>query len=737
MFTGQGWGQGLLAVATLALLAACGGGGGGGSTTATLEPSSPNIVKSTVLAASTNCPNGGVHVDWGVDKNGSGVLDADEITGGGDICNGSSGNAGNNGAATLVVSQPFSGDFVHCPLSGNGIKLTIWLDLNGDSVPNDNNETFAYICGGPNGTDGFSVLVVTSIEPPGDNCPAGGLKIRSGQDTTRDGSLDDESNVATNYVCNLGSVALIQVPDWQTPWYLRNVTAVGFSTWNGVYWNGAAWQTLSSQPTQFYDSFVLTNRSGADESVDVAVQWGLSIPQGLPNSWLPGRMVPLAESVSAATPQAVEVINIICECSPPVGESVLYDFPFNPLLPLTNVMDASITYGNNTTTNWLSFALPAGASMVLVPSPLQAFDTRPYVLNLASSLVLDASAVDGGTPLLHTDTATQNGVQHYRLTGLGSNSTYQAIVTAADIGDDTGVDAHNGPFAPTCCGYSTSTLDAAGGRQVGSIELNSDSGGNAWLDVLGFNTSVSGNYELNVRPPPSVESSQLSIGVGHAGSVGLYGTTSTYSLDLTPFGSLPADTPFVLTLSNPYPTTDFALSLDDGTHLLICNADQVCVDQGLISTTCTGVTACAFRTLSGSVLNANVAMNGQHGGAEYFITLSPGTDGTIGAPMALTNGVAQNSSVDSTRSYYSMGVVGGLTAEVDLTGITFLGASAPSLSVTFSDDGDAPASKTCVLTAGGPCQITVFANATLLTVTVDGSATDPGATYTIQLTNNS
>jgi len=55
--------------------------------------------------------------------------------------------------------------------------------------------------GGPAGTN---ALTKTSTEPPGSNCPSGGIKVQAGLDTNNDGVLDDnEVNAAsTTYVCN-------------------------------------------------------------------------------------------------------------------------------------------------------------------------------------------------------------------------------------------------------------------------------------------------------------------------------------------------------------------------------------------------------------------------------------------------------------------------------------------------------------------------------------------------------
>ncbi len=107
-------------------------------------------------------------------------------------------NAG-NGISTLVVTSdepPGS----RCPAGGT--KIEAGPDDNGDGVldPSEVTST-SYVCSG----NGSSSLVTTSEEPAGTNCPFGGTKIETGLDTDNDGVLDaSEINAAaTSYVCNI------------------------------------------------------------------------------------------------------------------------------------------------------------------------------------------------------------------------------------------------------------------------------------------------------------------------------------------------------------------------------------------------------------------------------------------------------------------------------------------------------------------------------------------------------
>jgi hypothetical protein len=91
------------------------------------------------------CPTGGERIDTGFDDDGDGALDADEIDVSAYICNGANGEAGPAGAADLVT---------------------------------------------------------TDVEAPGDNCAAGGVLVRYGQDRDGDGSLGTDEARGFKYVCD-------------------------------------------------------------------------------------------------------------------------------------------------------------------------------------------------------------------------------------------------------------------------------------------------------------------------------------------------------------------------------------------------------------------------------------------------------------------------------------------------------------------------------------------------------
>lgn len=103
------------------------------------------------------CANGGVSIDTGIDLNGDGLLNADEVTKTYTICNGVNGSDGANG------------------LNGaNGTGSTLFIEIN--------------------------------TEDPGANCVFGGKRIEQGYDSNGNDTLDLEEITETNYVCAIYNV---------------------------------------------------------------------------------------------------------------------------------------------------------------------------------------------------------------------------------------------------------------------------------------------------------------------------------------------------------------------------------------------------------------------------------------------------------------------------------------------------------------------------------------------------
>ncbi|WP_422092093.1 DUF7151 family protein [Tenacibaculum ovolyticum] len=80
-----------------------------------------------------------------------------------------------------------------------GVKIEIGIDDNGNNIL-ENNEvnTTEYICN----NIGFNSLINTVTEPSGSTCKNGGIKIETGIDENRNDVLDEVEITKTQYICN-------------------------------------------------------------------------------------------------------------------------------------------------------------------------------------------------------------------------------------------------------------------------------------------------------------------------------------------------------------------------------------------------------------------------------------------------------------------------------------------------------------------------------------------------------
>jgi len=144
-----------------------------------------------------NCTSGGHKIETGIDTNNNGTLDSDEVQSTQYICNGTDGL---NGQSSLVdvTEEP-----VGANCSSGGFKIDVGLDTNGNGIlDSDEVQSTQYVCNGTDGLNGQSSLVDVTEEPVGANCSSGGFKIDVGLDTNGNGILDSYEVQSTQYVCN-------------------------------------------------------------------------------------------------------------------------------------------------------------------------------------------------------------------------------------------------------------------------------------------------------------------------------------------------------------------------------------------------------------------------------------------------------------------------------------------------------------------------------------------------------
>ncbi len=155
------------------------------------------LVATSAEPAGVNCVAGGARLDHGVDDSADGVLDAGEIDGTSFICNGVDGI---DGLQTLVVVTAEAGG-VNC--ADGGQRIDQGLDVSADGVLDAGEiDNTSFVCNGAGGIDGLGSLVAVSAEAAGVDCIAGGSRIEAGSDTNNDGVLDAGEVTSTSFACN-------------------------------------------------------------------------------------------------------------------------------------------------------------------------------------------------------------------------------------------------------------------------------------------------------------------------------------------------------------------------------------------------------------------------------------------------------------------------------------------------------------------------------------------------------
>lgn len=186
-------------------LVACGSGGGGDTTPAAVSvlEASTAVKQQALPIGSIACPNGGIQLQIGIDQNGNGSLDVSEVNRTENVCNGENGVNGSPGLTALVLT---STEAAGANCSNGGKKVQFGLDANVNGILDASEVTdTSYVCNGSdgmNGVDGLNALFVSSPEAAGTNCTNGGIHIDTGVDNNSNGILDASEITSTSYVCN-------------------------------------------------------------------------------------------------------------------------------------------------------------------------------------------------------------------------------------------------------------------------------------------------------------------------------------------------------------------------------------------------------------------------------------------------------------------------------------------------------------------------------------------------------
>jgi hypothetical protein len=157
-----------------------------------------SLVRSTTLDPSPEgCPTGGVRIDVGLDDDGDGELEDDEVDSSETLCSG----AHSLTRTTALDADPDGA----CPTGGTRIEVGSDLDGDGELAPSEV-ATTRQVCSVQS-----SVSRESEIEAGASTCPAGGSKVETGLDANGNAALDDGEVAATEYVCNDTHLALRHV----------------------------------------------------------------------------------------------------------------------------------------------------------------------------------------------------------------------------------------------------------------------------------------------------------------------------------------------------------------------------------------------------------------------------------------------------------------------------------------------------------------------------------------------
>jgi hypothetical protein len=250
-----------------------------------------------------------VKVEYGLDANGNGILDASEInaTLTKYVCNGSVGAIGATGPqGPIGLTGPAGATGPQGPIGLTGpAGATGALGPQGANGPT-----------GANGTNGQNALVKTTSETVGANCATGGVKVEYGLDANGNGTLDaSEINPSlTKYVCN-GSVGATGATGPQGPGGATGATGPqgpagiftnGSAAGNTPYWNGSAWVINNSN---IYNNGtgvgIGTTTPSASAKVEIA-----STTQG----FLPPRMTTAQRDAISSPAAGLTIYNTTVNC---------------------------------------------------------------------------------------------------------------------------------------------------------------------------------------------------------------------------------------------------------------------------------------------------------------------------------------------------------------------------------------------------------------------------------------
>lgn len=135
---------------------------------------------------------------------------------------GPQGPRGDDGLRSLIRTVALDSSSSECQgVGGVRIETGVDHDQDGELDADEVQQPSAAVCHGRapdvgSGTNGHNALVLTSMEPPGDNCEYGGVRVDSGTDLNDDGELDSTGMtdllLPPSFICNATGVQISPEP---------------------------------------------------------------------------------------------------------------------------------------------------------------------------------------------------------------------------------------------------------------------------------------------------------------------------------------------------------------------------------------------------------------------------------------------------------------------------------------------------------------------------------------------
>ena len=130
-----------------------------------------SLISSAIEPTGANCPYGGIKTTSGLDSNADGVLDAAEISGTQYVCNGATGPAGATGATgtnglTTLVSMSDESPGANCSSGGKRVDFGLDVNLSGVLDAAEITST-SYVCNGTAGATGADGATVRRAQAQG------------------------------------------------------------------------------------------------------------------------------------------------------------------------------------------------------------------------------------------------------------------------------------------------------------------------------------------------------------------------------------------------------------------------------------------------------------------------------------------------------------------------------------------------------------------------------------------